>query len=186
MWVSEWVEAAQSCLTLSNPIDCTVHGILQARYWSGEPCPSPVDLPNPGMELRSPALQVDLYHLSRRGSPGQGEPAGTARTSPPSCLPPSPPCPCPCPHHHRRQPGLLCQGSFSPAGLTPGGVCVSMPPPRFVPPSPPRLCPQVRAPRLRLQSFPANRLIRTTFLDSVHRYINMHVYFSFSDLLHSV
>jgi len=29
------------------------------EYWSGLPFPSPGDLPNPGTELRSPALQVD-------------------------------------------------------------------------------------------------------------------------------
>ena len=28
-------------------------------YWSGLPFPSPGDLPNPGMEPRSPALQAD-------------------------------------------------------------------------------------------------------------------------------
>ena len=27
--------------------------------WSGQPCPSPGDLPNPGIKLRSAALQVD-------------------------------------------------------------------------------------------------------------------------------
>ena len=29
------------------------------EYWSGLPFPSPGDLPNPGMEPRSPALQAD-------------------------------------------------------------------------------------------------------------------------------
>ena len=29
------------------------------KYWSGQPIPSPGDLPDPGIELRSPALQVD-------------------------------------------------------------------------------------------------------------------------------
>jgi len=29
------------------------------EYWSGLPCPSPGDLPNPGIEPRSPALQAD-------------------------------------------------------------------------------------------------------------------------------
>ena len=26
-------------------------GILQQEYWSGLPCPAPVDLPNPGIKL---------------------------------------------------------------------------------------------------------------------------------------
>jgi len=29
------------------------------EYWSGYPFPSPGDLPNPGIEPRSPALQAD-------------------------------------------------------------------------------------------------------------------------------
>ena len=29
------------------------------EYWSGKPIPSPGDLPNPGIELGSPALQMD-------------------------------------------------------------------------------------------------------------------------------
>ena len=38
-------EVAQSCLTLSDPMDCSlpgssVHGIFQAKYWSGVPLPS--------------------------------------------------------------------------------------------------------------------------------------------------
>ena len=37
----------------------SVHGILQARIWSGLPFPSLGDLPNPGMEARSPTLQAD-------------------------------------------------------------------------------------------------------------------------------
>ena len=87
-WYNCEVKTAQSCLTLCNPIDYTVHGILQAsilegvavpfsgrssqprdqtevsciaggfftiwvtreaqEYWSGEPIPSPADLPDPG------------------------------------------------------------------------------------------------------------------------------------------
>ena len=39
----------------------TIQSIEFSRpeYWSGWPFPSPGDLPNPGTELRSPALQVD-------------------------------------------------------------------------------------------------------------------------------
>ena len=47
-----------------SPIDynlpgSSVHGTLQAKYWSGLPFPSSRDLPNPGIEPRSPALQAD-------------------------------------------------------------------------------------------------------------------------------
>ena len=45
-------------------------GFSRQEYWSGLPCPPPGDLPNPGMEPRSPALQADsFYHLSYQGSP---------------------------------------------------------------------------------------------------------------------
>ena len=57
-------EVIQSCLTFCDSIDCSppgssIHGIFQARYWSGLPFPSPGDLPDPGIEPRSPALQAD-------------------------------------------------------------------------------------------------------------------------------
>ena len=34
-------------------------GFSRQEYWSGLPCPSLGDLLNPGIEPRSPALQVD-------------------------------------------------------------------------------------------------------------------------------
>ena len=34
-------------------------GFSKQEYWSGLPCPSPGDLPDPGIEPRSPALQAD-------------------------------------------------------------------------------------------------------------------------------
>ena len=52
------VKVAQ-CLTLCDPMDYTVHGILQARILEWVPFPSPGDLPNPGIKPRSPTLQVD-------------------------------------------------------------------------------------------------------------------------------
>ena len=50
-------------------MDHTVHGILQARIWSGWPFPSPGDLPNPGTEPRSPALQADSLLAETLGKP---------------------------------------------------------------------------------------------------------------------
>ena len=46
-----------------SPPGSSVHGILQARilYWSGKPFPSSGDLPNPGTEPSSPALQADSF-----------------------------------------------------------------------------------------------------------------------------
>ena len=53
------VKATQSCLTLWDPMDYTLRGILQARILEWVAFPFSKDLPNPGIEPRSPALQVD-------------------------------------------------------------------------------------------------------------------------------
>ena len=39
------------------------------EYWSGNPFPSPGDLPNPGIEPRSPTLQVDSLPAEPQGKP---------------------------------------------------------------------------------------------------------------------
>ena len=39
------------------------------EYWSGQPVPSPRDLPNPGIEPRSPALQADSLPAKPPGKP---------------------------------------------------------------------------------------------------------------------
>ena len=39
--------------------DLPTMGFPRQEYWSGLPFPSPGDLPNPGIELRSPVLQAD-------------------------------------------------------------------------------------------------------------------------------
>jgi len=39
------------------------------EYWSGLPYIFPGDLPNPGIEPASPALQEDSLSLSHQGSP---------------------------------------------------------------------------------------------------------------------
>ena len=39
------------------------------EYWSGQLFPSPGDLPNPGIESRSPALQVDSLPAEPPGKP---------------------------------------------------------------------------------------------------------------------
>ena len=59
------VKVTQSCLTLCDPTDYTVHGILQARVLEWVSFPFPGDIPNPGIEPRSSALQADsLVHFS--------------------------------------------------------------------------------------------------------------------------
>ena len=47
-------------------------GFSRQEYWSGQPFPSPGDLPDPGIETMSPALQADFLPLSHQGSPPSG------------------------------------------------------------------------------------------------------------------
>jgi len=46
-------------------------GFSRQEYWSGLPCPPPGDLPDPGVEPRSPALQGDYLLLSHQGRPSR-------------------------------------------------------------------------------------------------------------------
>ena len=55
---------AKSCPTLATPwtVACQAPlstGFSRQAYWSGLPFPSPGDLPDPGIEPGSPALQAD-------------------------------------------------------------------------------------------------------------------------------
>ena len=57
-------EVAQSCPTLCDPMDCSppsssVRGILQARTLEWVAISFFGDLPDPGIEARSPTLQAD-------------------------------------------------------------------------------------------------------------------------------
>ena len=57
------VLVAQSCLTLCSP---------RQEYWSGQPFPSPVDLPHPGIKPGSPSLQADFSLSELGGLPSTG------------------------------------------------------------------------------------------------------------------
>ena len=50
LFVTPWTVAHQVPLSI---------GFSRQEYWNGLPFPSPGDLPNPGTEPRSPALQAD-------------------------------------------------------------------------------------------------------------------------------
>ena len=68
------VELLHSCLTQCDPMDgsppgSSVHGLLQQECYSGLPCPPPGDLPDPGIEPRSPSLQAESLPLSHQGGP---------------------------------------------------------------------------------------------------------------------
>ena len=70
-------QALHSCPTLCNPMVCSspgssVHGILQARILEWLLCPSPGDLPNPGIEpipLASSTLQAGSLPTEALGKP---------------------------------------------------------------------------------------------------------------------
>ena len=79
MKVKSESEVAQSRLTLHDPMDCSLvayqalpsMGFSRQEYWSGLPLPSPGDLPNPGIEHRSPALQAEALPSEPPGKPLQ-------------------------------------------------------------------------------------------------------------------
>ena len=50
LFVTPWTAAYQASLSM---------GFSRQEYWSGLPFPSPGDLPDPGIEPRSPALCTD-------------------------------------------------------------------------------------------------------------------------------
>ena len=67
-------EVTQSCPTLSDPMDyrllgSSVHGILQARIQEWLPYPSSGILPDPGIELKSPALADGFFTVELPGKP---------------------------------------------------------------------------------------------------------------------
>ena len=63
------VKVAQSGPTLCDPIDYTVHGILQARMLEWVAVPFSRGSSQPGIEPRSPALQVDSLPAEPPGKP---------------------------------------------------------------------------------------------------------------------
>ena len=65
------------CLTLWDPMDCIVHGLLQARIMEWVTFPFSGDLPNPGIEPRSSSLQAD----SLLAEPGKPKNVGVASLS---------------------------------------------------------------------------------------------------------
>ena len=59
LFATPWTVAPQAPLSMGFP---------RQACWSGVPFPSPGDLPDPGIELTSPALQVDSLPLSHQRS----------------------------------------------------------------------------------------------------------------------
>ena len=60
LFATPWTVAHQAPLSM---------GFSRQEYWSGLPFPSPGNLPYPGIEPRSPALQVDALTSEPPGKP---------------------------------------------------------------------------------------------------------------------
>ena len=58
--LTPWTVAQQAPLSME---------FSRQEYWSGQPFPTPRDLPNPGIESSSPALQVDSLPSELPGKP---------------------------------------------------------------------------------------------------------------------
>ena len=58
--MTPWTVAHQAPLSIE---------VSRQEYWSGLPFPSPADLPNPGIQPRSPALQADSLPSEPPGKP---------------------------------------------------------------------------------------------------------------------
>ena len=69
-YVSE-VKVAQSCPTLCNPMNYTVHELSRPEYWSRQPFPSPGDLPDPRIEPASPVSPALAGGCPTPESPGK-------------------------------------------------------------------------------------------------------------------
>ena len=68
------MKVTQSCPTLATPWTVAHKGPLsmgfsRQEYWSGLSFPSPGDLPDPGIEPMSPALQADSLPTELGGKP---------------------------------------------------------------------------------------------------------------------
>ena len=64
LFVTPWTVAHQAPPSM---------GFSGQEYWSGLPFPSPGDLPDPGIEPRSPSLQADALTSEPPGKPHEDE-----------------------------------------------------------------------------------------------------------------
>ena len=65
----EWVKVTQSGLTLCDPMDYIVHGVLHAGILEWIAVPSPGIFPTQGSNPGLPSCRRILYQLSHKGSP---------------------------------------------------------------------------------------------------------------------
>ena len=66
----KWKWKSHSCVQLfATPWTIQPVEFSRPEYWSGKPFPSPGDLPNPGIEPRSPSLWADSLPPEPQGKP---------------------------------------------------------------------------------------------------------------------
>ena len=63
------VKVTQRVRLFATPWAIQSMELSRPEYWSGLPFPSPGDLPNPGIEPRSPILQADSLPAKPQGKP---------------------------------------------------------------------------------------------------------------------
>lgn len=70
----QWLSRVRLCEDpgLLGPPGSSVRAGFSRRVWSGLPCLPPGDLPNPGMEPRSPAYPGGFFLSEPQGSPCHG------------------------------------------------------------------------------------------------------------------
>ena len=71
-FTAPWTEARQAPLSM---------GFHRQEYWSGLPCPCPGDLPEPGIEPKSPALAGGFFVTEPPAKPSWLESIGPMQTS---------------------------------------------------------------------------------------------------------
>ena len=64
------MKVTQSCPTLCDPWTIESIEFSRPEHWSGQPFPSPGDLPNPNIKPRSPTLQADSLPAESQEKPG--------------------------------------------------------------------------------------------------------------------
>ena len=63
------MKVTQLCLTLYNPWTIQSVEFSRPEYWSGQPFPSPGDLPDPAIKPGFSALQADSLPAEPQGKP---------------------------------------------------------------------------------------------------------------------
>ena len=97
------VKVAESCLTLCDHMDYTIHGILQSGILEWVALPFSEDPTNPGIKPRSAALQMESLPAEPQGKPSKaiGKATGSLQNNF-RTFSTFQDCCCHCPYHHSK------------------------------------------------------------------------------------